>query len=241
MNYLLDFGKANFKYIEFSYIHETDWTAKATFDGYEYNVVESYVDGLKSHVYEFAMLKVKNKLSLRRLFNILSNDPSVEELVKFEPMNKGYPKRIGVVIKSRLGNSTRYKARLFYGIEVKDYITNGIENWGFLFPVNVDLDLLFNSLKTNGKIINTRSRNVNVIDALSLINFSKVTSVLTKAELNTLHKAYKLGFFNEPREASLRTLAKELSLSTSTISHQLRISLRKILNTIFSDNDHQYA
>ncbi|WP_291767657.1 helix-turn-helix domain-containing protein [Caldivirga sp. UBA161] len=237
MDYLLDFGKVNFKYIEFDYVHETDWTAKAAFDGYEYNVVESYVDGLKNHVYEFAVLKVKDKLSLRKLFNILNNDPSVEELVKFEPMNKGYPKRIGVVIKSRLSNSTRYKARLFDGIEVKDYITNGVENWGFLFPVNVNLDLLFDGLKINGKIINVRSRNVDVNDALSLINFSKVTSVLTKAELDTLYKAYKLGFFNEPREASLRTLAKELGLSTSTVSHQLRNSLRKILNAMFSNNN----
>ncbi|ABW01614.1 helix-turn-helix domain-containing protein [Caldivirga maquilingensis] len=238
MDYLLDFGKMSFKYIEFDYVHETDWTAKATFDGYEYNVVESYVDGLKNHVYEFAVLKVKDKLSLRKLFNILSNDPSVDELVKFKPMNKGYPKRIGIVIKSRLSNSTRYKARLFDGIEVKDYITNGVENWGFLFPVNVNLDLLFNGLKINGKIINVRSRNVNINDVLSLVISNKITSVLTKAELDTLYKVYKLGFFNEPREASLRTLAKELDLSTSTISHQLRSSIRKILNAIFSNNEY---
>ena len=45
-------------------------------------MVESYVDGLKNHVYEFAALKVRDKLSLRKLFNILGNDPSVEELVK---------------------------------------------------------------------------------------------------------------------------------------------------------------
>ena len=47
-----EFKALDFKYVEFDYIHETDWTSKASFDGYEYNVIESYADSLKSHVYE---------------------------------------------------------------------------------------------------------------------------------------------------------------------------------------------
>ena len=235
-----EFKALDFKYVEFDYIHETDWTSKASFDGYEYNVIESYADSLKSHVYELAILKVKDKNTLKRILGILQRDPSVEELVTFRPINDGYPRKIAVMLKSRLSNSTRYRARLFNGIEVRDYITYGVEKWGFLFPRDVKLDLLFERLRNNGRILNVSARTVSITDAIGLINFNKVSALLTKAELNTLLKAYRLGFFDEPKKVGLRELSKELNLSISTVNHQLRNGLKKVLDAIFNSYDESY-
>lgn len=224
-----------FKYVEFSYRHIIDWTAKASFEGYEYNVVESYVDGLHNYAYEFALMNVKNKQTLSRLLNIMRKSRDVVELVDFKPLNHGYPRRIIIITRSPIRTSTRYRAQLLGGIEVKDYIANGIENWGFLFPADMNLDIFLNSLKASGEVISMRSKNVDLTDILSLVSSSKVTSLLTKAELRTLRIAYKLGYFNDDREVGLEDIAKELNLSIATVDKQIRSAIRRLTGLIFND------
>ena len=175
-------------------------------------------------------MKVRDKNTPKRILGILQRDPSIEELVAFRPINDGYPRKIAVMLKSRLSNSTRYRARLFNGIEVRDYITYGVEKWGFLFPRDVKLDLLFERLRNNGRMLNVSVRTVSITDAIGL----------TKAELNTLLKAYRLGFFDEPKKVGLRELSKELNLSISTVNHQLRNGLKKVLDAIFNSYDELY-
>ena len=224
-----------FKYVEFNYRHTIDWTAKATFNGYEYNVIESYVDGLHNYAYEFALMNVKNKLMLNKLLNIIRKSRDVVELIDFKPLNHGYPKRIIIITRSPIRTSTRYRAQLLGGIEIKDYIVNGIENWGFLFPANMNLDVFLNSLKTNGEVISMHSKSVDLMNILSLVSSNKVASLLTKAELRTLRVAHKLGYFNNDREVSLEDIAKELNLSIATVDKQIRSAIKRLTNLIFND------
>lgn len=225
-----------FKYVEFSYRHTIDWTIKASFEGYEYNVIETYVDELHNYTYEFALMSVKSKLMLNKLLNIIRKSKDVAELVDFKPLNRGYPKRIIIIIRSPIRVSTRYRAQLLGGIEIKDYIINGIENWGFLFPANMNLDIFLNSLKTNGEVISMHSKNVDLMDVLSLVSSNKVASLLTKAELRTLRVAHKLGYFNDNREVSLEDIAKELNLSIVTVDKQIRSAIKRLTSLIFNDS-----
>lgn len=217
------------RYVQVEYLHETDWTSKAVFEGYEYSVIDAYVDSLKSYVLEYGVLRVNSRDVLRKVLGILNTDESVEELVRFEPLNSGYPRRFGVIIKSRLSNSTRYKARLLDGIEVRDYISQGVEEWGFVFPYGVDTEFFINSLTPYGKVLNVKVKLIRFDELIGLLNSGRVTILLTKSEVSLLRKAYRLGFFDEPRRVSLRSLAKEAGLSASTVSHVLRNGLRKLM------------
>ncbi|MFP3316149.1 MAG: helix-turn-helix domain-containing protein, partial [Caldivirga sp.] len=53
-------------------------------------------------------------------------------------------------------------------------------------------------------------------------------------------KANKLGYFNDDRRVTLRQVAEELGLSTTTVSRQIQSGIRKIVRLMLSDNEIDY-
>lgn len=238
VNYL-NLGRG-FTYVEFDYIHRVDWTYRASNYEFNYNVLESYINEPENYALEFAILKVNNKATLKSILGIIRSDANVKEIIKNTPLNAGYPKRVSIVLKVKLDNSTRLKAYRLGGIEVKDIITNGVENWGFALPSLSEVNRLKQYLEMGGEIKEMRVRRVNADDLIYMTSYSKLTPFLSRGELRVLRTAYELGFFNEPREATLSKVADELGLSTTTVNYEIRRGIYKLLTLILRGGNQYY-
>lgn len=232
-------SRSVFKFVVFDYFHVVDWSGGAVFGGYVYDVVESFVDSLADSVLEFSLLRVRDSYTLRRLLRVIGGS-GVAEVVDIKPLNNGYPRLFSVVLKSPISNSTRYRARLLGGIEVMDRIEEGVEEWGFIFPQETDTQTLIKNLETRGRIIRVRERMIDATEAVEKAMKRGIGTILTKAEERTIKKANKLGYFDDDRGVTLRQVAEELGLSTTTVSRQIQSGIRKIVRLMLSDNEIDY-
>ncbi|WP_291766554.1 helix-turn-helix domain-containing protein [Caldivirga sp. UBA161] len=238
VNYLnLNHG---FTYVEFNYIHKVDWTYKASNYEFSYNVFESHINEYENYALEFAILKINDKATLKNILNIIKNDANVKEIIETTPLNTGYPKRLSIVLKVKLDNSTRLKAHRLGGIEVKDIIINGVENWGFALPSLSEIDKLKQYLAMGGEVKEVRIRRINAGELIHMISYSKLTPFLSKGELKVLKVAYELGFFSEPRRATLSKVADALGLSTTTVNYEVRKGIYKLLTLILRGSYQDY-
>lgn len=57
---------------------------------------------------------------------------------------------------------------------------------------------------------------------------------LTEEQLTVLRTAYRLGYFDVPREASADDIAAELDIAQSTLSERLRLAERQLFDLVFS-------
>lgn len=224
-------GSDSLVYAEFEYLHLTDWTSRVE-GGFEYIVMEPVVNFVGGYSIEFAILNVGSKDVFRRVMDAMRHNDCVMEVLKVRPLNVGYPKRLMVVLKSTLSDSTRYRASLLGGLEVVDHIVDGVERWGFVFPGEESIELFRKSIEVSGRVLSIKYRRVNMDDVLGLINTSRVKALLPNSEYKVLRRAYEMGFFEKPRRAGLRELAKELKLTPTTIDYELRSGLRRLLSIL---------
>lgn len=238
VNYL-DLSRG-FTYVEFDYIHKVDWTYRASNYEFSYNVIESHINEPESYALEFAILKVNNKATLKSILSIIRNDVNVKEIIETTPLNTGYPKKMSIVLKVKLDNSTRFRAYRLGGIEVKDIIVNGVENWGFALPSLSEVNRLKQYLAMGGEVKNMRTRRINADELIYMTSYSKLTPFLSKGELKVLKTAYELGFFSEPRKATLSKVADALGLSTTTVNYELRKGIYKLLTLVLREGYQDY-
>jgi hypothetical protein len=59
---------------------------------------------------------------------------------------------------------------------------------------------------------------------------------LTAREREIIYEVYAHGFFDQMRKASLTEIAKNLGISTATLSESLRRTLRKIVRGFLEDS-----
>ncbi|WP_198002089.1 helix-turn-helix domain-containing protein [Caldivirga maquilingensis] len=230
VNYL-DISRG-FTYVEFDYVHKVDWTYKASGYEFSYNVVESYINETGKYALEFAILRVNDKATLRGILNIIRSDGNVKEVIKVTPLNTGYPKRVSIIIRVKLDNSTRFRAYRLGGIEVKDTIINGVENWGFALPSSSEVKRLKQYLTMGGEVKDMRTRRINADELIYMTIHSKLTPFLSKGELKVLKTAYELGYLSEPRRTTLSKVADTLGLSTTTVNYEIRRGIYKLLTLI---------
>jgi len=57
---------------------------------------------------------------------------------------------------------------------------------------------------------------------------------LSEEQLTVLRTAYRLGYFDVPREASADDIAEELDIAQSTLSERLRLAERQVFDLVFS-------
>lgn len=227
------YSNSNIIYVELDYLHTTDWTMRAKVVDYDMVIFDSYVDSLKSFTLEYGILRVNTRDDLRRVLSILMNHRNILNVFGLKPLNYGYPKKVRLVVKGSIGDSTRYLAHMYNGAEISAHYKNGVEKWGFLFPNNEAADSFINEISKHGKVINIHKRQIdNVEDYIELYG-NKLSLVLDDIEAQVLSYAYKKGFFNFPKKVLLKDLASDLGLSPSTIDKYIRNALRKILRNIF--------
>ncbi len=94
--------------------------------------------------------------------------------------------------------------------------------WRILAPRRTDVSSLVEDLASQG------------IEAeLTAIRSAKASGMLTKRQETVTSFAYKLGYFEFPKEISLSELAKKLGVAKSTVSEILRRGEAKVLHSYF--------
>lgn len=227
------YNNSSITYMELDYLHTTDWTTNAKVVDYDMVIFGSYVDLFKPFTLEYGILHVNTKNDLRRVLSILINHRNILDVFNLKSLNYGYPKKVRLVVKGIIGDSTRYLAHMYNGAEIGAHYKNGIEKWRFLFPSNEAADSFINEISKHGKVINVHKRQLdNVGDYIELYG-DKLSLALDDIEVRVLNYAYKKGFFDSPKKVLLKDLAADLGLSPATVDKYIRNAVRKILKNIF--------
>ena len=69
-----------------------------------------------------------------------------------------------------------------------------------------------------------------------LVTLHEMPKELTAREREIIYEVYAHGFFDQMRKASLTEIAKNLGISTATLSESLRRTLRKIVRGFLEDS-----
>lgn len=94
--------------------------------------------------------------------------------------------------------------------------------WHILAPKRTDVRALVEDLANQG------------IEAdVAAIRSAKASGMLTKRQEMVMSFAYRLGYFEFPREISLSEMAKKLGVAKSTVSEILRTGEAKVLHSYF--------
>jgi predicted DNA binding protein len=215
--------------VDFTYVHESDWTAKIKdFDWY-YRVTQASINDSRGKVIEVATLRINHKHELRMMINTLYR--SGIGVIYIKEINPGYPKYVKIALEGDVSNSTRYIAQQYDLIEAYAYYENGIEHWGFIGFNNNNTRSFISRIGDHGKVVSVKFRRLNIEDLLN-INALRLDVLLNPGEYRILKYAFERGFFSIPKELSMDELAKELNLSKSTVDRSLRSSIYKILRVI---------
>ncbi len=106
----------------------------------------------------------------------------------------------------------------------------------FIYPITVKNNIGYIELLSNPnkiKLISKFFPNLKILNILD--NYSR-KDFLTTRQKEILDRAFILGYFNYPRKISLTDLAKELKISKSTLSENLRIAENKIISEYITKN-----
>src|SRR5208282_1004581 len=106
------------------------------------------------------------------------------------------------------------------------YQNNGTATWRVLIPNRAVLKKMVKEIRVAGV-------NIFVENITPLIS----NKTLTKKQRELLEIAYRRGFFDVPRRATLRQLAEELGVSRSTLMESLRRAEARIMRERFSDSE----
>ena len=230
---MLHYNNSSITYVELDYLHTTDWTTKAKVVDYDMVIFDSYVDLFKPFTLEYGILRANTKNDLRRVLSILINHQNILDVFGLKSLNYGYPKKVRLVVKGIIGDSTRYLAHMYNGTEIGAHYKNGVEKWGFLFPNNEAADSFINEISKHGKVINVHKRQINNVGDYIELYGNKLSFILNDIEAHVLSYAYKKGFFDFPKKVLLKDLASDLGLSSVTVDRYIRSAVRKILKNIF--------
>ncbi len=226
-----------YDYVEFDYLHTTDWTINTTELRYVFTVFNTYVDTSMDYILEFAIVKVWSRADLKRLLRVISRHRNIRGVLSIRPLNDGYPKNIQVVLKGDAGDSTRYLAHILGGVEVKAVYEDGVEHWGFLFPSSEKAYSFISMVNSHGKVSHVKEGRVTIDDLIPRV-MKMATLLLSPGELKAMKYAYDRGFFEVPRRIRLDGLAKELGISKATLDGYIRNAVNKIIKAMFTDEDY---
>jgi predicted DNA binding protein len=222
--------------LSLTYEHTGDWTSSTADVDFNYDIKEIYIDMVNGYAVEISTLRVKNKLSMRRIVNsIMSGERGI---IFMYPMNSGYPKYLKLGVKFKLlSNLVTYNlGRIGGGIFINASYLEGIEKWRVLFLTRDLIDLFLSILGQYGRIKVYNRVRMNDAGEISRLVSMKSDIVLTNMEKKILITALRSGYFEYPKRVDIDKLSKELNLSKATVNEYIRNALRKILNHLYLED-----
>lgn len=102
-------------------------------------------------------------------------------------------------------------------------VEDGVEKFGIIVVNDETLKILRDTLLNSPRIsiLKINKQFINISDSLQ---------ILTPIEAEIISKAYKKGFFDNPRKISLTELAKEFGITKTTLNFHIRNALKKIIS-----------
>jgi predicted DNA binding protein len=97
-------------------------------------------------------------------------------------------------------------------------VKDGVENWHIVAPTREELQEVVAGLEECADIAYIRNSEGTEPDI-----------GLTERQMNTLRAAVEMGYFDTPRRASIKDVAKKLNISASTAVEHLRKAEKKVL------------
>ena len=107
-------------------------------------------------------------------------------------------------------------------VQKQETVQNGEETWRVVLPT-VNRDIFVELINLYGKVVNFRATRLDHHDPV------EIASRLTNRERDIIRIAYDLGYFEFPKSAHLKDIARKTNLSIPTINEYIRCSQRKIL------------
>lgn len=128
------------------------------------------------------------------------------------------------------------------------HIEDGSEIWQVGFDDEARSTDALADLDEDNEFTIEQRKSVDVDDLVNVLrNLESAASILSSiddlsdVERETLSAAMRLGYFEEPREATLNTLAGEFDVSDTAVSKNMRRAERKLLPSILSVDDTDIA
>jgi predicted DNA binding protein len=97
-------------------------------------------------------------------------------------------------------------------------VRDGVENWHIMAPTREELQEVVAGLEQCAEIAYIRNA-----------EGAETEVGLTERQMNTLKTAVELGYFDTPRRASIKDVARKLDISPSTAVEHLRKAEKKVL------------
>lgn len=123
-------------------------------------------------------------------------------------------------------------------------IADGSESWQVGFDDAETADVALSELDRNNEFTVESETNLALDDLFDLLENADAASELLEGcrelsdvERETLSVAAREGYFEQPRDATLKTLSSELDVSDTAISKNLRRGERKVLGRVVSALD----
>lgn len=108
----------------------------------------------------------------------------------------------------------------------------GAKHYRILAPDSHKLKKVMDELQKIGDVSITSVYPVGHLDDSFFINITQLKNLLSKKQLRTLKKAYEHGYFQIPKNISMKDLADTLGLSQATIYEQLTEAENRIIGAI---------
>jgi predicted DNA binding protein len=99
-------------------------------------------------------------------------------------------------------------------------VRDGVENWHIMAPTREELQEVVAGLEQCAEIAYIRN-----------VEGAETEVGLTERQMNTLKTAVELGYFDTPRRASIKDVARKLGISPSTAVEHLRKAEKKVLES----------
>jgi predicted DNA binding protein len=208
-------------------VHDDDWTTGLE----EIGASDLSISNIDCHVVsekydsETLLVRSKSRTKYLSLIRNIRKCPLVQNVEVKEIISGSYQRYylISVTAKSDISIIKRFND---YGATlIGSSYAEGLEHWSFLCNRRnlLDFSQCFYALGT------VRSLRTSPVTAPLLEAISRMYINLSPRELDSLIVAYRMGYFDFPRRASLEQVSHQLLISKATLNEYIRKGIRKIM------------
>jgi predicted DNA binding protein len=124
------------------------------------------------------------------------------------------------------------KNNCFYLLPNPIYTTGGAKHYKILIPDRPTLKNMINKLKKYSKVKIESIHQFQDPETSIFLSLEKIRSRLTEKQLEALKKAHARGYYHMPRKTTLKTIAEESGIASSTLHEELVAAENTIIDLL---------
>lgn len=220
--------------------HKDCWTSSTSDFDVKAEVKYLFPISSKNSIFEIAEVSSDDKDELSDFITYISNRKNGRN-INMMSVDRTKSSKTALLYYLKYFDNSITKVLMHYDNIITSIIaSNGVENWR-LYYLGDDVDLMLDGLKkslesVDVKLVNVFYERVNANDMIGdLKRNSVLITNLTSTEKQVLYTAFKLGYFNYPKNVNLDDLAKSVGVTKVALDKVLRNGLKKILSQVFNE------